>query len=92
MLPDVLQHDVDTTGNRNEGTLTGLFSTAERAASAIGVAIAGVILSSGGYISGNLGGVQPASAVTAIYICIGVGPAIGVSLSMIAAWRYTLKI
>jgi glycoside/pentoside/hexuronide:cation symporter, GPH family len=91
MLPDVLHYEVETNGNRNEGTLSGMFSTAERASSALGVAIAGMILSAGGYISGSVDAVQPPSAVTAIYICVGLAPALGVTLSMIAAWRYSLK-
>lgn len=90
MLPDVLDHEVKRSNIRNEGVLTGLFSTAERGSSALGIAIAGLILSAGGYISGNTDAVQPSSAITAIYICVGLGPCIGILLSMIAAWRYDL--
>jgi GPH family glycoside/pentoside/hexuronide:cation symporter len=91
MLPDVLDHEVRRTNTRNEGVLTGLFSTVERGSAALGVAIGGIILGAGGYVVGTAGAVQSESALTAIYICTGVAPAVGCLCSMVTIWFYELR-
>jgi len=59
--------------------------------SAIGVAVSGLILSIGGYISGVGGAAQPSSAVTAIYFAVAIVPACSILASMAFIWQYDLK-
>jgi GPH family glycoside/pentoside/hexuronide:cation symporter len=92
MLPDTLQYEFERTGKHQEGTLAGVYTTVERTMSAIGVAISGLILSIGGYISGTGGGVaQPSSAITAIYFAVAIVPACSILASMAFIWRYDLR-
>lgn len=88
MLPDVLEHEVVLTGIRHEGAMTGLYTTVERGASAMGVALAGVILSLGGYVGGA--DVIDPDAIRAIYICVAVVPAAMLLISIAAILRYDL--
>jgi GPH family glycoside/pentoside/hexuronide:cation symporter len=91
MLPDTLQYEYERTGKHQEGTLAGVYTTVERTMSAIGVAISGLILSIGGYISGIGGAGQPSSAVTAIYFAVAIVPACSILASMAFIWRYDLR-
>ena len=91
MLPDTLQYEYERTGKHQEGTLAGVYTTVERTMSAIGVAISGLILSIGGYISGIGGMAQPSSAVTAIYFAVAIVPACSILASMAFIWRYDLR-
>jgi glycoside/pentoside/hexuronide:cation symporter, GPH family len=88
MLPDVLEHEVKLTGIRHEGAMTGLYTTVERGASAMGVALAGLILSAGGYV----GGAEAASpdTIRAIYACVSIVPALMLGASIVAIYRYDL--
>lgn len=90
MLPDTLQHELELTGVQHEGVLTGIYTTVERGASAVGVAIAGLVLGAGGYIGGLDPAQQSASAIWAIYVCMAVLPAVAVLLSSAAIWKYDL--
>ncbi len=82
MLPDTLQYEYERTGKHQEGTLAGVYTTVERTMSAIGVAISGLILSIGGYVSGIGGAGQPGSAVTAIYFAVAIVPACSILASI----------
>lgn len=91
MLPDVLAKEVERSGEKYEGLITGIFSTVERATSAIGVIIGGAILTFGGYVSGaNVAG-QPASAVQAVYFCVAILPSIMLIASLANLSRYSLE-
>lgn len=90
MLPDTLEHEFELTGVRHEGVLTGIYTTVERGASALGVALAGFVLSAGGYLSGLSAAQQPESAIMAIYLAISVFPAVALALSSVAIWKYDL--
>ena len=88
MLPDVLEYDFKLNGIRHEGAMTGMYTTVERGASALGVALAGVVLSAGGYI----GGVAPTvEGIRAIYACVAIIPCVGLFLSILAITQYRLK-
>lgn len=92
MLPETLAHEGERSSVPQEGVMAGVFTTIERGVSALGVAVAGLILSVGGYVSDSSGTLtQSDGAIYAIYFCTAVIPA----LSMIAAigfiWRYHLK-
>lgn len=88
MLPDVLEHEVALTGIRHEGVMTGLYTTVERGSSAIGVALAGLILSVGGYVGGAE--LITPDAIRAIYICVAIMPALMMAVSIAAMSRYDL--
>lgn len=88
MLPDTLQYEFERTGVRQEGTLAGVFTAVERGVTALGVALAGLILSAGGYVGGEA--TQTSSALAAIYICVAAMPAIGVAISIAFIARYEL--
>lgn len=66
LLPDAIAHDFDRTGLRREGVFAGVYTTVEKASSAIAAALIGVILGLAGYAQGHAGGPQPASAVSAV--------------------------
>ena len=88
MLPDVLEHDFKLNGIRHEGAMTGMYTTVERGASALGVALTGVVLSIGGYV----GGVDPTpDGIRAIYACVAIIPCLGLFLSILAITQYRLK-
>lgn len=91
MLPDVLANEVERSGEKYEGLITGMFSTAERATSAIGIVIGGAILSYGGYVSGAEAAGQPSNAIRAVYICVAVVPTLMLFASMANMTRYSLE-
>ena len=90
MLPDTLEHEYELTGVHHEGVLTGFYTTVERGSSAIGVAIAGLCLSLGGYVGSLEAAQQPETAIFAIYMCIAVLPAFILSGSIVAIGKYKL--
>jgi len=90
MLPDTLEHEFVLTGVRHEGVLTGLYTTVERGASALGVAVAGFILGAGGYVAGAEAAIQTQAAIQSIYISMAIMPAAAIALSMVFIWRYNL--
>jgi GPH family glycoside/pentoside/hexuronide:cation symporter len=92
LVPDALEYDYLRTGLRREGVLSGVFSTIEKIAFALGTAVTALFLGSMGYISGTEGAQtqQPESAIFAIYLCMSVLPAIAVALSAFVLRWYTL--
>ena len=76
MLPDAIHHDyVRSGGLHREGLFAGFYTTAEKLASAIGVAAAGTWLQTQGYLPSLTGGAeQPASAIAAIYHAMALIP------------------
>lgn len=76
MLPDTIEYDRRRTGKKRAGIFAGIYTTAEKMAYALGPALTGILLGSMGYVEGTAGAAiaQPASAITAIYISIGVAP------------------
>jgi GPH family glycoside/pentoside/hexuronide:cation symporter len=91
LLPEVLQYEVDRTGERYEGIITGIFSALERASGALGIIAGGAMLSFWGYVSGGDIAQQPNSAVTAIYVIVGIVPVVCLFLSAAVLTRYQLS-
>ncbi|MEH6548850.1 MAG: MFS transporter [Pseudomonadales bacterium] len=93
MLPDTIELDNRRTGLRREGIFSGLYTTVEKLGSAFGAGFAGLTLSFAGYIASTESEtvVQPASAITGIYICLAVLPAVTALLSAIAMIWYDLS-
>ena len=78
MLPDTIEYDRRRTGLERAGVFAGIYTTAEKMAYALGPALTGVLLGAMGYVSGTAGAAiaQPATAITAIYLTIGVAPVV----------------
>lgn len=91
-LPDTMEYDHLNTGLRREGVLAGFYTTIEKIAFALGTALTGLFLGAMGYVSGKAGVAteQPESAITAIYLCNSVLPAIFLGLSALAIAYYPL--
>ena len=73
------------------GVFAGIYTTAEKLAFATGGALAAFVLGYMGYQSSTTGyAQQPDSAIVAIYLCMGVLPAIMVLLSCVFLFFYDL--
>ena len=92
LLPDTMEYDHLRTGLRREGVFAGFYTTVEKVAAALGIAVVGAILSAAGYIqSRGAGVVQPESALAAIRLVIALLPA-GVSLcAFLLLFGYSLS-
>lgn len=92
MLPDVIEYDHRRTGLTREGLFAGVYTTVEKFASAIGIAIAGAVLGAMGYIAstGGQSVVQPQSAITGIYWCFALIPAGFIAFSCVFMAMYDL--
>ncbi|MDG2321562.1 MAG: MFS transporter [Rhodospirillaceae bacterium] len=92
MLPDVIEYDHRRTGLTREGLFAGFYTTVEKFASAIGVAITGSVLGAMGYIAstGGQAVVQPQSAITGIYWCFALIPAGFIAFSCVFMAMYDL--
>lgn len=92
MLPDAIAHDAQRSGLRREGIFSGIFTTAEKFAFAVGGAITGIFLGVMGYVSSTTGATdQPESAITAIYLCVSVLPAVLLFISVLLLTQYNLS-
>jgi len=71
MLPDTMEYQYRSTGQRIEGSFAGLYIMVEKLGQAIGASLTGIILGLFGYVQARAGAavVQPASAVTGIMLC-----------------------
>lgn len=77
MLPDTQEFDSLRSGIRREGLLSGVYSTMEKVAQAIGVAAIGAFFGMMGYVESTDGtAAQPQSALDAIYLSVSFLPAI----------------
>ena len=92
MLPDTISLETMQTGLHREGVYSGLYTTTEKVSFALGGAMAAFILSMAGYVSSTTGTVQqPQSAIYAIYLCVGVLPAILAAVSCLFLIGYDLS-
>lgn len=78
MLSDTLAYDRELTGIQREGLLSSVIAVIEKTTFALGVAIVGLALSQARYLPTINGQIiqQPASAVTALYLCFAVVPVV----------------
>lgn len=92
MLPDVIEYDCRRTGLTREGLFAGVYTTVEKFASAVGVAITGAVLGAMGYVASTGGQtvVQPQSAITGIYWCFALIPAGFIAFSCVFMAMYDL--
>ena len=76
MLPDAIDHDLERSGLRREGAVSGVWIATEGVGMALGGLLAGVILDSFGFIESTAGqAAQPASALIGIRVGFSVLPA-----------------
>jgi GPH family glycoside/pentoside/hexuronide:cation symporter len=87
MVPDVIEVDEAASGARREGAFYGMIVLIQKSGSAFALALVQLILAWTGYAPGQE---QPASALLAIRLLIGVAPAVLLGLSMLLAWRSPL--
>ncbi len=93
MIPDIVEVDELKSGTRREGSFYGLIIFGYKAASALAVNIAAVMLGFSGYIesAGDTGFVaQPQSVITGIRLITGIGP--GIFLVIAALFAGTLNL
>lgn len=76
MLPDAMEEDYRLSGLRREGTLASLFTFAEKASNAVGIAGVGLVLSWYGYAAPAPGEVLDGSGLRAILVAFGLMPAL----------------
>jgi GPH family glycoside/pentoside/hexuronide:cation symporter len=93
MLPDTMEFDRNRSGRNREGLFAGFFSFAEKSASALGIALVGLVLGLMGYRESSDRVVvdQADSAITAIYLCFSVAPAVFmiISAAVMSVYRLT---
>lgn len=93
MLPDTMEFDRNRSGRNREGLFASFFSFAEKGATALGIALVGLILGFMGYQESSDWVVvdQTGSALTAIYLCFSVAPAVFIIISaaVMSAYRLT---
>jgi GPH family glycoside/pentoside/hexuronide:cation symporter len=94
MLPDIIEHDQLETGQRREGSYYAFASFFQKLGTGLAIWAMGQALARTGYITPLAGvplPVQPASAVQAIRMFVGLVPAILLALSILFAWRYPIS-
>jgi GPH family glycoside/pentoside/hexuronide:cation symporter len=93
MLPDTIEYDYRLSTLRREGIFSGLYTTIEKAAAALGVAVTGLFLGLMGYVESTEGQIvnQPDSALMAIVLCATVIPVVLIIFSCIAIAGYDLS-
>jgi GPH family glycoside/pentoside/hexuronide:cation symporter len=87
MLGDVIDADEIETRERREGIYAGTFSFLRKLAGAGAVSLGGIGLEFAGYLKG---GPEPASALLAIRLLVGIVPAVFLTLALWIARGYTL--
>lgn len=79
ILPDTMEHNTQTTGVSQEGTLAAIYSMVEKGTAALGPLLGGLLLEASGFVSAAGGAwpeTQPDSALFAILLLASVGPAL----------------
>lgn len=91
IFPDTLDVAEMATGARPTGTYSGMMTLARKVAGAFGVGLVGWIMTGAGYITDDNATsyiVQPASALLAIKLVLGVAIAVFISIALFASFKY----
>ncbi|MDX1615485.1 MAG: glycoside-pentoside-hexuronide (GPH):cation symporter [Candidatus Promineifilaceae bacterium] len=94
MVADVVEADELKTGQRREGIYAGYLVFFRKLAATLAVFLVTRILALTGFQEGTTGGLfveQPASALLALRLLVGVVPAAMLALAIAVAWRYPLN-
>ena len=75
LLPDTMEYDQIKSGEDRHGIMSGVFTTVEKLAGALGPLIVGVLLETMGFVSGAAIEDQPGSAITAVHLGSSLIPA-----------------
>ena len=84
MVPDAIEEDEIATGTRREGAFYGMAVCIQKVAAAFTLFLVSLVLGWAGYRAGVE---QPASALVAIRVLIGVLPALMLGASIAVAWK-----
>jgi len=92
IIADVIRYDGIRTGLRREGALSGIQSIVDRAFGVLGIVAMGLLLTVFDYVISDdtTVNLQPDTAITAIYICFSILPALTGFLSMLILSRYRM--
>ncbi len=93
IFPDTLDVAEMATGKRPTGTYSGMMTLARKVAGALGVGMVGWITGAAGYIENTTGDAsiyieQPASALLAIKLVLGVAIAVFISIALFSSFKY----
>lgn len=88
MVPDVVEYDQLTTGERRAGTFSGLWLLAEKVAAAVGVMLSGALL---GYFGYRAGAEQTARALLGLRLGIGPVPVVLLIVTGLVLLRYPIN-
>lgn len=89
MLPDAVEVDEVSTGQRHEGTYYSLISLAQKISTSLAVPFAGLVMGVSGFAEGQA--VQTAQARWGIKLAMGLGPAVLLAAGIVCAMRYPLS-
>ena len=90
MLPDVVEFDELANGVRREGFFMGITQLMYKASSALVILLATALIGAFGYIENNPTGTQPASALLAVRLVLGLGTAVFYLVAALFARRLPL--
>ena len=76
LLPDTMEYDRLASGQNREGMMSGIFTTVEKIAGALGPLIVGLLLEASGFVEGTDAATQPESALMAVKLGISLVPAL----------------
>lgn len=93
LLPDTIEYDRLKTGMRREGVLSGMYTTIEKVSFAVGTMLTGIFLDLMNYkpMLRASQDAQAESAITAIYYCQSVIPAVSVAIAALFLINYKLS-
>jgi GPH family glycoside/pentoside/hexuronide:cation symporter len=94
MVPDIIEYDEVSTGQRREGSYYAFASFFQKLATGAALWAMGQALALTGYLtpaSGDPLPVQPAEAVQAIRLFMGPVPVVLLVLAILFAWRYPIS-
>ena len=89
MLPDAIEWDELSTGNRHEGMFYSLVTLFRKMASSLTIPLTLLVLGWTGYVANASN--QPAAALTGIRVMMGPVPAIFLLVGVVFAWFYPLS-
>jgi glycoside/pentoside/hexuronide:cation symporter, GPH family len=93
MVPDIIEYDQVSTGQRREGSYYAFASLFQKLATGLAIWALGQVLAFTGYITPQSGAPlpeQPAGAVLAIRIAMTLVPIVLLVLAILCAWRYPI--
>lgn len=95
IFPDTVDVAEMATGKRPTGTYSGMMTLARKIAGALGVGIVGWVIGAAGYIENTSNDAsfyqqQPASALLAIRLVIGIAIAVFISIALFASFKYKI--